>query len=263
MIYSRSQSTDTYGLHDSCIFLGAFLMTKSTFVGALAGAMLFIGSAAHATVITSYYGDDDGFGFTPAKTSGSLDANPFNIDNSEVGEAPFTDISLFSDDPDAGALAGDSFTPTGGFNFVLDGAIVSATLTFKVAALDPSAPEDTVELGSAGSNKILLDGIEIGGIFEQIVPRGDAANPNGLLIQAITVDLSAAVIAALTDGTVSLAGTRISDTGGAGSFMVDFLRLDIITDVGAPEIPIPAALPLFLAGLGALGVARRRRKQSA
>jgi hypothetical protein len=57
----------------------------------------------------------------------------------------------------------------------------------------------------------------------------------------------------LADGNVALAGTIVSEESGAGSFQIDFLRLDIST------IPEPAGLVLVLIGLLLSGMTCRSR----
>ena len=196
--------------------------------------------SAHASLITAYYGDDDGFGV--GVTSGTMDPQTANATS---GDAPLTDIPLIST-----ALANlcnpgcGPFNPGGSFDpFTLDGPIVSAVLTLRTGSLDTTNPED-------GPNVIYLDGLLVDTSF---IDGFSASNTADVETRSIT--LNSSFFSVLSDGAVSLAGTHISETSGSRRFQVDFLRLDITTS----PVPIPAAVWLFGSGLLGLVVMTRRK----
>ena len=92
--------------------------------------LLFVSSGfASAATISTFYGDDDGFGI--GAYSGTI--NP-TVNNAGIGEAPLTDVRLIGD---SGSYSGPAFAPTGNFDpFSISGTIVSATLTMKTGAFD-------------------------------------------------------------------------------------------------------------------------------
>jgi hypothetical protein len=120
---------------------------KQSLVLALAVLTLAISPIARATLISTFYGDDDGFGV--GETAGNL-TSP-NTSNAGVGEAALTDVRLIGT-----GFAAPPFTPTGSFGaFVLDGPIVSIMLTLRTGAFDSGpSPVD-------GPNSIVLDGMTI------------------------------------------------------------------------------------------------------
>jgi len=198
--------------------------------------LLAFSFSANATVISTFYGDDDGFGV------GAIDTIDPNVSNNDVSDAPLTDSRLIG----TGFLAGP-FNPIGGFDpFVLDGDIISASLTLRAGSFDSDNSVD-------GQNQIFLDGLLVDTAF---IDGFSTANSN--LVETRTIDLDMAFFALLADGNVSLLGTVISEASGSGSFQVDFLRLDITT---APAVvPVPAAAWLFgSALLGLFGFSRRKK----
>ena len=207
------------------------------------GASLSFG--ATAGTITAYYGDDDGFGI--GATTGTINAT---VSNAAVGEAAGTDTQLIGS---ASFFAGPNFGPSGGFAFAVPSGsiIVGATLTMRVGSWTNNGnPVD-----GPGSNLIKLDGQDVDAAF---LASFTANLGGGDDIEERTINLTPDFFADMADGSVSLAGSNLSEAGGFGSFQVDFLRLDITTRETS-DVPAPAPLGLLALGLGVLGVAKRRR----
>ncbi len=214
-------------------------------------ACLFCAPAAPAATIQSFYGDDDGFGVGVA--SGALTSDQIQAINATADDAQFTDAPMFTD-----TLFQPQFRPTGSFTpFTVTGEIVSATLTLRVAGL-------RILPNSATSNRIFLDTFDIGtGLLEQQIPNRPAPHTE---IDEITIPLSSFFFPFLADGAVSLDNTRIlqfteNSFSSVGAFQVDFIRLTIETSDPSP-VPLPAAAPLLLLGLGTFAVVGRRGRRS-
>jgi hypothetical protein len=208
---------------------------------ALAAALGATPSAA--AVVTTFYGDDDGFGV--GTTTGYFD--PYDSVQGP-GEAPGTDITRISNYYAAGGKP--AFEPTGSFNpFSLSGSIVSAQLTVRFASFDSDYSLD-------GQNIIELDGLTVPSAFiNGFSTLGDDE------VETRSYFLDPSFFALLKDGSVSLAGTHISEADGSGAFAVDFLRLDIIT--GASGVPEPSTWAMMISGFFGLGAALRRSRRRA
>jgi hypothetical protein len=219
----------------------------------LALACLLCAPAAQAATIVALYGDDDGFGV--GVTSGALSTAQIAAVNATAGDAAFTDAPMFADQ-----LNQPQFRPTGSFTpFAVTGEILSATLTLRVAGL---------RVGNVNNNRIFLDGNDIisGNLFDQIPDRPGPHTE----IDEVSVSLSPFFFQFLADGAVSLGpNSRIlqfneNPLANLGPFQVDFIRLTIETrDPELTPVPLPAAAPLLLLGLGAVAVAGRRGRRAA
>ena len=203
-----------------------------------------LSSTASAITVTTFYGDDDGFGV--GETAGAMSSS--TTSNAGVGEAPGTDVRLIGIGFDA-----PPFDPAGGFDpFVipLGHDIVSASLTLRTGAFD-SGP-NPVDEGDGFPNTIVLDGLPVPATFLDGFSDSDTED-----IETRSVALDPSFFADLSDGAVSLAGTHISEDSGSASFQIDFLRLDIDVERAVPE-PVTATLGGL--GLACLGWTTRRRR---
>jgi len=206
---------------------------------AVLGLVLFILTAsANAAAISTYYGDDDGFGI--GLTSGSFPGDPIT-DNATASDPAGTDVRLIGI-----GFAAPPFTPAGAFDpFSVSGNIVSATLTMRAGAW-VSGPTP-VDAADGFANVIVLDGLAVPGSFISSFVNA------GLAVEEQSIVLPAAFFPLLADGAVSLSGTHLSENSGDGSFQIDFLRLDIQT------VPEPGTLALLGVALAGLGFARHRK----
>ena len=171
--------------------------------------------------------------------------------NATADDPALTDAPMFTD-----SLGLTQFRPTGGFApFTVAGDILSATLTLRVAGL---------RVGPADNNRIFLDGFDTVGALFDLIPDRPALHTE---IDEVSVSLSSFFFASLADGAVSLDGSRIlqfTESGlvPVGPIQVDFIRLTIETrDPDLPAVPLPAAAPLLLLGLGAVAVGGRRGRR--
>ena len=183
---------------------------------------------ANATIITSLHGDMDGFGQGLPIADG--------LDYTDQGGAFFIDAR------DAGDLADAPQTDiweTGypidwTHDYILDGPVTSATLTFYVAGM-----------ADIGSVDLLVDGALLE-TFEFFPP-----SPNDL-----THLVDVAVPLAAIDG--STAFSFANGDGGDGRIF-DFAQLTVVTDTG--QIPEPSSVSILLGGLAMLGLGAMRRRR--
>jgi hypothetical protein len=211
----------------------------------LAVILLWGGTAgsgqAEGAFYSGFYGNDNGFGI--GDDSGVLDPTK---SHALPGDAPFTDMRLVGGDPTLFA----AFAPTGGFTLmpIAPGqTIVSAMLTMRAGAW-VSGPDPI-----SGPNCIMLNGELVPAQFlTQFSANTTTELTGGNQIETHSMMLDPSFFPMLAGGLVSLAGTRISENRGAGSFQVDFLRLDVQT------VPEPSSLALLVLGVvGGLMIRRR------
>lgn len=210
-------------------------MARSFLAGATLAALALLGTSppAAAAVITAWYGDDDGFGI--GATTGTINAT---VSRASIGEAAGTDVRRI------GNAAAAAFQPTGGFTYAMHaGATIgAASLTLRLGSFTPTNPV-------SGANLLMLDETN----FSSFIASFTANVPSGDRVQTLTLSLPQSFYASLLDGTVSLAGSRLSEGRGRGSFQVDYLRLDVVT------VSEPSALAMLGAGLLGLGLVARRQ----
>ena len=128
----------------------------------------------------------------------------------------------------------------------MSGPITSALLTIRLGSFSSQNPVD-------GPNILLLDGLAVDPAFLNSFLVGDGDG-----IETLSFALDASFFASLSDGIISVNGTRISEGSGFASFRVDFLRLDI--NGGAGAVPEPSTWAMMLLGFGAVGFSMRRKK---
>ena len=103
-------------------------------------------------------------------------------------------------------------------------------------------------LKGTGTISLTVDAVDMNGVAE-----------TPFTFSPFTIDNSQNFfILTVADGE-QMTGLQILDTGGTIS---DFEHYRIDTLVSLAETPLPAALPMFLGGLGVLGLLSRRRKPS-
>ncbi|MGG7565124.1 hypothetical protein ACQ5SO_03040 [Rhodovulum sp. DZ06] len=208
--------------------------------------------SAGAATITVYYGDDDGFGVGKFATGEVIDPLTSQADGSD---APLTDTRLIADDCGVIACAAPPFAPTGGFPvFSTEGVVTFARLTMRMGAFDRGPnPFD-------GPNRLVLDGLAVPDQFFTYFSSLDTNE-----VRVVNYVLPQEFFPLLADGTVSLAGTHISNDTASGSFQVDMIALTITSEPPPPpaDVPPPAPMALMASALGLLGLTALRRPRRA
>ena len=197
----------------------------------VAGAIA-IGSSAQAGVIaTSLYGDVDCFGTNQVCNDGVR------------GSGTFSDFNDFN-----AAMVADSTPLTDRWPDVFDSQSWEQSISNTGAATEASLDLRVWAMADIGNTyDVQVNGVSVGTI--DTVTAADTYLAQQ--VRNLTFLFSAALV---NDGvnTISL----IND-GSGDNWSLDFSRLSLL---GASEVPLPAALPLFLMGLAGLGAARRKRQ---
>lgn len=159
----------------------------------------------------------------------------------------------------AGATGAGSFTVGLDGNSFSDSWTVDVTSGLLTSVLIQGAPGDTIfdittslaggstensQSGRTFEETSNLTGAIVATYSNSVALTGDA--PVGDLYESLFIDLAGLAGGGLSS-TQTLAFRADTDNAAAGSSVV-------------PAIPLPASFPLILAGLGALGLTRKRRK---
>ena len=201
-----------------------------------AAAMVAVTAATPASAFVMTIGDNDGYGVGIADNGNTGAFATAGTDNRSAAEAAATDGAQFTDVYSALFPGyGPNGTSTGSFVFNMPNIITGGTLTIDMADFQASTFGPVLaDINGVALSLAFDDG------FRNSVVRSFA--------------LSAAMITAINnDGFLSLN----IDRNGSGDFIAfDYLSLD----ASVSAVPVPAALPLLISGLGALGFVARRRK---
>ena len=204
-------------------------------IAAVSGfAIAMSATSAQAIVIT--IGDNDGYGagIIDNGATGAFAVVP--TDFRSGAEAAASDGSQFTDVYSAlFPGSGPNGSASGSFIFSLPGAITSGTLTIDMADFQ------STEFGAVAAD---INGVPFSLFFDDGF-QNSVVRPFALSVaQILAINLA---------GFLSL---NIDHTGSGDYIAFDYLSLDA-------TVPIPAALPLLAAGLGAMGLMGRRRRQKA
>lgn len=190
-------------------------------------ALVLSGVTAQAATTTVLAGDQDCFGLDGVCSAGDRWRD-------DLGGSFFTDYSEPSD-----PVGTDRWDAFGAVSFSFDlGAAVSGAVTASLEILYAGLELDT------GAD-VLVNGTSVGSIQTfgpdnfQLVDLGSFSGIAGLLTETTTV--------------------TINPSAGTGDgYIIDYASITYDT----ATVPLPAALPLLLAGLGGLGAMRARRKSA-
>ncbi|WP_424964500.1 VPLPA-CTERM sorting domain-containing protein [Dinoroseobacter sp. S375] len=187
-------------------------------------------------------GDMDGMLVTGTFAGGASETLTFNGTGGTAGSTGAGSFSV--------ALNGNSFTSSWSVN-VSSGLLTSLQLQgapgdtiFDVATSLAGGSTENSENGRTFEETSNLSGAIVATYSNNVALTGDA--PVGDLYESLFIDLSGLAGGGLSS-TQTLAFRADTDNAAAGSSVV-------------PAIPLPASFPLILAGLGALGLTRKRRK---
>ena len=220
-------------------------LLTATFLMALGGLQ-----PAAAAIISVTLGND-----TPGFADGSVPSVFPQLINAQSGQpAPFES----GKGSDLFANLDESWI----FNYAAIGdTILSASLTLGIADHDSQAT----------GNQVALYEIDNNDLTSALNTRFEAVGGGDGEYNVYSLDLDSGLFADLTDGMAiieltllgpglqtALIGGAVSETPSNGAHLI-FSTLTIETrDITIPAVPIPAALPLFMSALFALGLFRRR-----
>lgn len=229
---------------------GKFTVKKLLMTSTLA-ATLAVSGAAYAATLTQTIGDNDNMGGRLIGDQVTLGS----FDNRSLAESSATNGAQHTDWSDGTFGITDDFQDFV-FNFApITGTITSVTLNIAIAGLQSNDQNNMTK--NSGEDGLFIDGLLVDHAFEQ-VDQGDND------FDVVSIVLGAGLYASIMDGmttaridTNSFGGTMPG--GGTSPVFYDYVQLVVEYDDAPPAIPLPAGLPLLLAGLGAFGLVRRRK----